>query len=157
MKKALLLLLPMLLAAAHTLDCRDEAFATLEGKLLKLSQLEGKRVLMVFWTTWCPWCRKQMEQLKQFYKEHKEELVVLAVSLDKDKERVESFVKEKKLSFLVIHDEKRRLSACYGGIRAFPTLLILDEKLNLQRRFTGFVHRDILEAELFSSFQSKGF
>ena len=154
MRKALFftLILLMLLGAAYGADCRGREFTTLDGKQVKLSDFEGRRLLLVFWTTWCPWCRKQMEQLKGLYENYRGEVAVLAVSVDREREKLESFVQEKGLPFPVIHDESRSLSACYGGIRAYPTLLILDENLRVQRRFTGFVHRDILEAELFSSF-----
>ncbi len=154
MRKALFLALMLfvLLSTAYGADCRDREFTTLDGKQVKLSDFEGRRLLLVFWTTWCPWCRKQMEQLKEFYEDYRGEVAVLAVSVDREKEKLESFVQEKGLPFPVIHDESRSLSACYGSIRAYPTLLILDKNFRVRRRFTGFVHRDILEAELFSGF-----
>ncbi len=58
-----------------------------KGKIVKLSDLKGKVVLVEFWASWCAPCRKNNEQLKPIYeKYHSLGFEILGVSLDKNKD-----------------------------------------------------------------------
>jgi len=43
-------------------------FRNSSGKLLKLSDLKGKVVLLHFWGSWCPSCLREMPELQQLYR-----------------------------------------------------------------------------------------
>jgi thiol-disulfide isomerase/thioredoxin len=64
----------------------DLAFENPEGKVLKLSDLRGKVVLLDFWASWCGPCRKENPNVVQTYKKyHDQGFEVYSVSLDRDK------------------------------------------------------------------------
>lgn len=44
------------------------AFKNSAGKLMKLSDLKGKVVLLHFWGSWCPPCLREMPELQQLYR-----------------------------------------------------------------------------------------
>ena len=57
-----------------------------DGKLLKLSDLKGKVVLIDFWASWCGPCRKENPNVVKTYQKYADKgFTVLSVSLDKDK------------------------------------------------------------------------
>ncbi len=57
-----------------------------DGKLLKLSDLKGKVVLIDFWASWCGPCRKENPNVVKLYQKYADKgFTILSVSLDKDK------------------------------------------------------------------------
>jgi thiol-disulfide isomerase/thioredoxin len=55
------------------------------GKLLKLSALKGKVVLIDFWASWCGPCRKENPNVVKLYKKYKSKgFEIFSVSLDED-------------------------------------------------------------------------
>ncbi|MBU3660331.1 MAG: AhpC/TSA family protein [Flavobacteriales bacterium] len=68
-----------------TIAAPEIAMNTPEGKLLKLSDLRGKVVLIDFWASWCGPCRKENPNVVRLYKKYeKQGFTVLSVSLDED-------------------------------------------------------------------------
>ena len=68
-----------------TIAAPEIAMNTPEGKLLKLSDLKGKVVLIDFWASWCGPCRKENPNVVRLYKKYeKQGFTVLSVSLDED-------------------------------------------------------------------------
>jgi len=56
-----------------------------EGKVIKLSSLRGKYVLIDFWASWCGPCRKENPNVVRLYNQYKDKgFTVYSVSLDKD-------------------------------------------------------------------------
>lgn len=57
------------------------------GKIIKLSSLKGKMVLIDFWASWCGPCRQENPHVVALYNKYKNQnFTIYSVSLDKDKE-----------------------------------------------------------------------
>jgi len=64
----------------------DLAFENPDGKIMKLSDLRGKVVLLDFWAAWCRPCRQENPNVVRIYeKYHDKGFDVYSVSLDNDK------------------------------------------------------------------------
>lgn len=64
----------------------DLAFPDPDGKIIKLSDLRGKVVLLDFWAAWCRPCRMENPNVVKAYHQYKDKgFDVYSVSLDRDK------------------------------------------------------------------------
>lgn len=68
-------------------EMQDIVLPNPEGKVMKLSDLKGKVVLIDFWASWCRPCRAENPNVVKLYKQYKSKgFEVFSVSLDKEKE-----------------------------------------------------------------------
>lgn len=81
--------------SSGTRQAPEIALNTPDGKLLKLSSLKGKVVLIDFWASWCAPCRRENPNVVRLYHEYKNKgFTVFSVSLDKDREKWVQAIKE---------------------------------------------------------------
>jgi thiol-disulfide isomerase/thioredoxin len=103
----------------------------IDGKPFSLSKLKGKVVLIDFWATWCPPCRAEMPNVKKVYEDfHDKGFEIVAVSLDKEEEKLRAYIKENQIPWTQISDfngweNKTVQQFCVRGI---PFMLVLDRK-----------------------------
>lgn len=101
----------------------------LNGKPFNLAACKGKVVLIDFWATWCGPCVAELPNvLKAYEKHHDAGFEILGISLDSDKDRLESFLKEKKMTWQQYFDGKgwqNKLAGRYG-VNAIPATYLLD-------------------------------
>lgn len=66
----------------------DIALPNPDGKLMKLSDLKGKVVLLDFWASWCGPCRRENPNVVQVYNKYKSQgFEVFSVSLDRPNQK----------------------------------------------------------------------
>ncbi|ODM70742.1 hypothetical protein A6X20_09200 [Bradyrhizobium elkanii] len=78
------------------------AIPALAGGALDLTALKGKLVLVNFWATWCAACRTELPMLDRLAASGRSDLVVVAVSTDRNRAPVAPYVKQLKLRHLAI-------------------------------------------------------
>lgn len=103
----------------------------LEGEPLSISNYKGKIVLVDFWATWCGPCVGELPNVLAAYKKHHGEgFEIVGISLDKDREKLTSFMKEKGMTWKQYFDGKQwqtKLAQDYG-INSIPATYLLDRK-----------------------------
>jgi len=84
------------------------AMADPNGKIITLSSLKGKYVLVDFWASWCGPCRAENPNVVSAFDKYKnKKFTVLGVSLDDDKTAWEDAIKADKLTWQHISDLKK--------------------------------------------------
>ncbi len=102
-------------------------FQTPEGQNMFLSELQGKVVLLNFWSVDCPYCVKEMPLLEQAFKDWQDKgFIILAVNTGDAESRVKQFVSQRNLSFDIILDPDVYASTVYQA-NYLPTTYIIDK------------------------------
>lgn len=108
------------------LKAPDFELKNLAGETVKLSDFQGKKIMLNFWATWCPPCKKEMPDMQKFYELAKDDIVILAVNID-PKSDVSGFAKQMDVHFPILLDEKDKVSKMYK-ILTIPTTFFIDEE-----------------------------
>ncbi len=118
----------------------DFTLKTLDGKTARLSELRGKKVVLInFWATWCPPCRLEMPTMQKIYTEYKDKgFEVLAVNIEPDaKEEISEFMKELRLTFPVLLDPDMKVTRKYRLI-GLPVSLLIDRQGIIRSKDIGY-------------------
>ncbi len=124
----------------------DFALVLEDGSQLRLSDLEGRPVMLNFWATWCPPCRQEMPDIIKAY-EAGDDLVVLAINERENMDAVKPFAEDFGISMPVALDQDGRLADIYG-VRGMPTSVFIGRDGTVVAKWSGFISPDVLEAML---------
>lgn len=97
----------------------------IQGKHISLAGLKGKTVLLDFWTSWCPPCRADAPALEKLYQKFGARgLIIVAISVDEERNTVQRYLKENGLSYPVGLSTENEMPRAYQ-VGLFPTYIVI--------------------------------
>lgn len=108
-----------------------------------VKQNPGKVVFINFFATWCPPCREELPELIDIRKDFPtDKVVIVSVSLDTDRQKLESFAEKMGFTYPVYLAEPD--VAAVFGISSIPFNLLYDTSGKLVAGGPGMVGREEL-------------
>lgn len=129
----------------------DAQFKDVNGKIVDLSTLRGKTVVVNFWSTWCPPCIEEMPMFDDVQRQWKEKGVVFVGIAADQMENVKPFLKKTPVSYPIVvggqpsFDLSRELGNRYDAV---PFTLIINTQQVITNRHFGIYTRKDLESDL---------
>ena len=122
---------------------------TQNGKVIELSKLKGKVVLVNFWATWCPPCRAEIPDFIEVYNTYKSKgFEIVGIALDEEGwSKVAPYIEEVKMNYPVVLGSEKVIQQ-YGGIKAIPTTFIIDKKGYIAGSQVGLLSKELVEQKL---------
>ncbi len=119
-----------------------------DGKTLKLSDLEGKVVVLDFWATWCPPCRKEIPGFVDLQTKYKDrDVVVVGISVDQSWDPIRPFMTSYRMNYPVVLGNQDLVKQ-YNVLEGIPTTFVLDRDGIIRARHVGYRPPDVFVKEV---------
>lgn len=104
----------------------DFLLQTVSEESIRLSDFQGKWVMIVFWMTSCNECRDELPHLNKFWTNSKlNNFVLLTINVGGQETLNKNYVKSQNLTFPVLLDQGKEVSGKYT-VAKFPTIFLID-------------------------------
>jgi thiol-disulfide isomerase/thioredoxin len=111
------------------------AGTTLDGKLVSLSDYQGKPLVLVFMASWCGPCREEAPEIELFYRDGHDAAAVLAVAVQDSQDDLRALMADSEWTFPVMYDGTD--AADTYGVTAIPTTVVIDAEGRIVKRMVG--------------------
>lgn len=109
----------------------DFSAQTLDDKTVRLSDLNGKVVMLQFTASWCSVCRREMPHIEnEIWQKHKNNpgFALFGVDLDEPRETVEKYTKQIPVTYPMLLDPKGNIFYSYAEKGAGVTRNVIIDK-----------------------------
>jgi len=127
----------------------DFQLKSVSGETVRLSDLRGSVVVLDFWATWCGPCRKELPIVDKLRAEFEGKVQFFGVA-DEDKGTVAGFLKKNDYQLSVLMDGRQDVHRQYG-VRAIPTILIIDRNGVIRQHYVGGRSEEALRSAIQSA------
>ena len=143
----------VLLFSASSLAAKNVRKLTLrglDGNKTRISDYQGRVVVLNFWATWCGPCQEEIPRFEQMAQQYADQHVVFVLtSIDEQKKwpAVRDYVSQQKIRLPVWVGGSSDLIEQLSGINVVPATVVIDEKGEIVRAINGEARdEDVKEA-----------
>ncbi|MCP4423702.1 MAG: TlpA family protein disulfide reductase [Chloroflexi bacterium] len=136
-------------------EARDFVLNDADGNAVRLSNFDGRPLILNFWATWCGPCRVEMPDLQAAYDAHQEDgLVILAINREESIETVRAFFyDEMGLTFTPLLDADAEAARLYN-VANYPTSVFVDREGTVTAVHLGLMVEEQIEGYLAETLQN---
>ena len=119
-----------------------------DGNAHKLSDFQGKPVILNFWASWCGPCKMEMPDLEKAWQEYGEQIQFMMVDLtDGSQETVEkasAYIEQQGYTFPVFYDTAMEGAYAYG-VSGIPVTYFINAQGVCEGYFQGAMTAEVLQ------------
>ncbi|HYI08608.1 MAG TPA: redoxin domain-containing protein [Thermoanaerobaculia bacterium] len=126
------------------------AFALREvgtGRIIDVTQLKGKPVVLNFWATWCGPCWEEHPILVANARMLQPNVQFLGVVFQDEESKILSFLNQRGSSYPTVVDDKGKTAIAYG-VGGVPETYFIDANGVIAEKFSGPMNADVLQEHL---------
>lgn len=117
-----------------------------EDAQIKLSDFEGKPVVLNFWASWCDPCKSEMPMFQKMYETYGEELQFVMINITdgshETKESAMSYIQEQGYTFPVYYDVESDAAKAFS-VHSLPTTYFIDADGNMRGYGLGTMEEEV--------------
>ena len=116
------------------------ALLDLKGDVVKLSDFEGKVILVNFFATYCPPCRYEIPDFVRLQKKlGPQGFQVIGISVDQNGQAIlPSFIKQLDINYPILLATSKVIRD-YGNVYALPQSFLIGRDQSIIKHFTGMI------------------
>ena len=119
------------------------------GKACKLSEFQGKPVVVNFWASWCGPCKSEMPDFQKAYEKYGDKVAFMMVNMtdgmQETRSSAEAFLKKNNYTFPVYFDEELSAATNYN-VWSIPATYLVDAQGHLVAGARGALNMAALES-----------
>ena len=121
----------------------------LNGRTVRLSNYQGKVVLINFWATWCPPCRAEMPDLVRMQREHaRRGLQIIGITYPPERrDRVRRFARSLKVNYPIVLGT-RQIKAQFSSDETLPLTVVIDRDGKVSEIISGILLREEFDEKI---------
>ncbi|HEX2268985.1 MAG TPA: TlpA disulfide reductase family protein [Pyrinomonadaceae bacterium] len=125
------------------------ALRDINGRTVRLSDYQGKVVLINFWATWCPPCRAEMPDLVRLQAEHANQgLQIIGITYPPErKARVRRFARSLKVNYPIVLGT-REIKARFSSDETLPLTVVINRDGKVSDIISGILLREEFEEKI---------
>jgi thiol-disulfide isomerase/thioredoxin len=125
------------------------ALKDLNGRIVRLSDYQGKVVLINFWATWCPPCRAEMPDLVRLQREYRKEgLQIIGITYPPERRaRARRFARGLKVNYPIILGT-REIKARFSSDETLPLTIVINRDGKVSEIISGILLREEFDEKI---------
>ena len=122
-----------------------------DGKLIAISELYDKPMLVVEWASWCPHCQKQLPIVQQMYEKYGDQIHFVLLNMNEPgketKETADQYIKEKGYTFPYYYDEDQS-AADLLQVQTIPSMYLVTKQQQVKNVLVNHTTAENFSKEL---------
>jgi thiol-disulfide isomerase/thioredoxin len=125
------------------------ALKSLSNKTVRLSEYNGKVVLLNFWATWCVPCKAEMPEMVRWQAQYKKQgLEIIGITYPPYKaENIRRLVKKLGVNYPIVFAD-RKIARAYSVGEILPITIVIDRQGNIIDRILGIMDTEEFEQKV---------
>jgi thiol-disulfide isomerase/thioredoxin len=130
--------------ASATTSLPSFSVLDVNGNIVNLQNLKGKKVFVNLWASWCPPCKREMPSIEKLYQSvDSNKVKFVLVSFDDQFEKAKDYVSSKRLKLPIYYPAEN--PPVLFNVQGIPATFIFNESGELIKRIDGSENYDTKE------------